>query len=69
MKRLTGAAVLLVAAIAATVSFMHIKILAVQLGQPALAAWLRATHSTPPSVSLQRAEIAVSKRDRSWPSH
>src|SRR5258708_40047767 len=40
MKRLTGVAVLLVAAIAATVSFMHIKLLAVQLGQPALAAWL-----------------------------
>ena len=40
MKRLTGAAVLLVAAIAAVISFMHIKILAVQLGQPTLAAWL-----------------------------
>jgi hypothetical protein len=40
MKRLTGVAVLVVAAIAATVSYMHIQILAVQLGQPALAAWL-----------------------------
>jgi hypothetical protein len=40
VKRLTGAAVLVVAAIAAVISFMHIKILAVQLGQPALAAWL-----------------------------
>jgi len=40
MKRLAGFAVLLVAAIAATVSYMHIKLLAVQLGQPELAAWL-----------------------------
>ncbi len=39
MKRLTGAAVLLVATIAAVISFIHIKILAVQLGQPPLAAW------------------------------
>jgi Protein of unknown function (DUF2637) len=40
MRRASGAAVLLVAAIAATVSFLHIGRLAVQLGQPPLAAWL-----------------------------
>jgi hypothetical protein len=40
MKRLAGAAVILVAAIAATVSYMHVQRLAVQLGQPPLAAWL-----------------------------
>ena len=40
MRRVAGAAVLLVAAIAATVSFLHIERLAVQLGQPPLAAWL-----------------------------
>ena len=40
MKRLAGFAVLLVAAIAATVSYMHVQLLAAQLGQPALAAWL-----------------------------
>ncbi len=37
---LTTAAVLLVAAIAATVSFVHIESLAVRYGQPVLAAWL-----------------------------
>ena len=40
MKRLAGAAVLLVAAIAGTVSYVHVQRLAVQLGQPALAVWL-----------------------------
>jgi Protein of unknown function (DUF2637) len=40
VKRVAGAAVLVVAAIAATVSYMHIERLAVQLGQPELAAWL-----------------------------
>jgi Protein of unknown function (DUF2637) len=36
----TAVAVLLVAAIAATVSFVHIESLAVRYGQPRLAAWL-----------------------------
>lgn len=40
LRRFTGAAVLIVAAIAATVSYLHIYRLAVQLGQPPLAAWL-----------------------------
>jgi hypothetical protein len=40
VKRVAGAAVLVVAAIAATVSYTHIERLAVQLGQPELAAWL-----------------------------
>jgi hypothetical protein len=39
-RTLTAAAVLLVAAIAATVSFVHIESLAVRYGQPRLAAWL-----------------------------
>ena len=39
-RSLTAAAVLLVAAIAATVSFIHIESLAVRYGQPWLAAWL-----------------------------
>lgn len=37
---LTAAAVLLVAAIAAAISFVHIESLAVRYGQPVLAAWL-----------------------------
>jgi hypothetical protein len=37
LRRLSGASVLLVAAIAATVSYLHIYRLAVQLGQPRLA--------------------------------
>jgi hypothetical protein len=40
LRKLAGAAVCLVAAIAATVSYLHIYSLAVMLGQPALAAWL-----------------------------
>lgn len=40
LRRLTGAAVLLVAAIGATVSYLHIERLALHLGQPPLAAWL-----------------------------
>ena len=40
IRRLTAAAVLLVAAIAAVVSFVHIQHLAVTHGQTALAAWL-----------------------------
>ncbi len=40
LRRMTGAAVLLVGGIAAVVSYMHIYKIAVQLGQPALAAWL-----------------------------
>lgn len=40
LGKLAGLAVLLVAAIAATVSYLHIYRLAVQLGQPQLAAWL-----------------------------
>jgi hypothetical protein len=40
LRRAAGPAVLLVAAIAATVSYLHIFKLAVQLGQPQLAAWL-----------------------------
>jgi Protein of unknown function (DUF2637) len=39
-RSLSAAAVLLVAAIAATVSFVHIESLAVRYGQPLLAAWL-----------------------------
>jgi Protein of unknown function (DUF2637) len=39
-RTMTAAAVLLVAAIAATVSFVHIESLAVRYGQPRLAAWL-----------------------------
>jgi len=39
-RALTAAAVLLVAAIAATVSFVHIESLAVRYGQPHPAAWL-----------------------------
>jgi hypothetical protein len=40
IRRLTAAAVLLVAVIAAVVSFLHIEHLAVSHGQPTLAAWL-----------------------------
>jgi len=40
LRKLAGAAVCLVAAIAATVSYLHVYRLAVQLGQPQLAAWL-----------------------------
>jgi hypothetical protein len=39
-RTLTAAAVLLVAAIAAVVSFVHIESLAMRYGQPAIAAWL-----------------------------
>src|SRR5258708_4313878 len=40
IRQLTAAAVLLVAVIAAVVSFIHIEHLAVTHGQPQLAAWL-----------------------------
>jgi Protein of unknown function (DUF2637) len=40
LRKLAGAAVLLVAAIAATVSYLHIYTLALALGQPELAAFL-----------------------------
>ncbi len=40
LRRWAAAAVTLVAAIAAIVSYMHIYLLAVRLGQPHLAAWL-----------------------------
>jgi len=40
IRRLTAAAVLLVAVIAAVVSFIHIQNLAVTHGQTELAAWL-----------------------------
>ncbi len=40
LRRLAGLAVLLVATIAATVSYLHIYNLAVQLGQAPLAAFL-----------------------------
>lgn len=39
-RTLTTAAVLLVAAIAAAISFVHIESLAIRYGQPVLAAWL-----------------------------
>ncbi len=39
-RTLTTAAVLLVAAIAAAISFVHIESLAIRYGQPRLAAWL-----------------------------
>jgi len=40
LRKLAGAAVCLVAAIAAVISYEHVYHLAVTLGQPALAAWL-----------------------------
>ncbi len=40
LRRLTGAAVLVVGGIAAVVSYWHIYKIAAQLGQPPLAAWL-----------------------------
>ncbi len=50
-RPLTAAAVLLVAAIAAVVSYLHVATLALAYGQPSLAAYLRASRSG--SVSTQ----------------
>jgi hypothetical protein len=40
LRKLAGFAVLLVAAIAATINYLHVHHLAVTLGQPKLAGWL-----------------------------